>query len=81
MRRVKCSLLLVADWKTGRGQEVEEGFVGWLKIDDVPPRAEGSTAKPASKSRRSTGSLEDNSPKEVVIKGVRVCSDCWQTVS
>lgn len=81
MRRAKCSLLLVADWKTGRGQEVEEGFVGWLKIDDGTPKTEESKGKPALKGRRSTGGLEDDSPKEVMIKGVRVCRDCWQTMS
>jgi rabenosyn-5 len=81
MRRAKCSLLLVADWKTGRGQEVEEGFVGWLKIDEETPRTEESKPKPSLKGRRSTGGLDDNSPREVMIKGVRVCRDCWQTVS
>lgn len=33
LRREKCSLLLVADFKTGRGQEVDEGFVGWMKLE------------------------------------------------
>jgi hypothetical protein len=33
IRREKCSFLLVADWKTGRGEIVEEGFVGWMKVD------------------------------------------------
>ncbi|GHJ83944.1 hypothetical protein NliqN6_0346 [Naganishia liquefaciens] len=81
MRRAKCSLLLVADWKTGRGQEVEEGFIGWLKVEDGTPKADGFTKKPTAKARRSTGGLDDVSPKEVIIRGVRVCRDCWQTVS
>ncbi|KAL7419293.1 carboxypeptidase Y-deficient [Cryptotrichosporon argae] len=33
-RREKCSLVLVADWKTGRGEEVDEGFLGWMRVDD-----------------------------------------------
>jgi hypothetical protein len=65
-RRDQCSLLLVADWKSGRGEEVEEGFVGWMKIDD---------GKSLSNSR---GGEE---PKEVQVRGVRVCKDCWGTVS
>ena len=81
MRWAKCSLLLVADWKTGRGQEVEEGFIGWLKVEDGTPKADGFTKKPTAKARRSTGGLDDVSPKEVIIRGVRVCRDCWQTVS
>lgn len=37
-RRERCSLLLVADWKTGRGEEVDEGFVGWMSLE---PDTEG----------------------------------------
>ncbi len=33
IRREKCSVLLVADWRTGRGEIVEEGFVGWMKVE------------------------------------------------
>jgi rabenosyn-5 len=66
-RRDKCSLLLVADWKSGRGEEVEEGFVGWMKVDESP--AGGSS------------SMEGELPKEVQVRGVRVCKDCWGTVS
>ncbi|KAJ9103905.1 hypothetical protein QFC21_002368 [Naganishia friedmannii] len=71
MRRDKCSLLLVADWKTGKGQEVEEGFVGWLKVD--------SESAPNGKPTTGGGAKED--VQEVMIKGVRVCRECWQTVS
>ncbi|KAI5453661.1 carboxypeptidase Y-deficient [Naganishia albida] len=81
MRRAKCSLLLVADWKTGRGQEVEEGFVGWLRVDDANPDAGGTKAKTNTQGRRSTGGKDDEGVKEVIIKGVRVCRECWQTVS
>lgn len=81
MRRVKCSLLLVADWKTGRGQEVEEGFVGWLKVDDESSAAGGIKAKATPQGRKSTGGKAEDGVKEVIIKGVRVCRECWQTVS
>lgn len=67
-RRDKCSLLLVADWKSGRGEEVEEGFVGWMKIDE-------------SSSGPSTNGKGDGEVKEVQVRGVRVCKDCWGTVS
>lgn len=61
-------MLLVADWKSGRGEEVEEGFVGWMKVDDSPARGNGTDGN---------GEL----PKEVQVRGVRVCKDCWGTVS
>jgi hypothetical protein len=56
--------LLVADWKSGRGEEVEEGFVGWMKVEDG----------------LGTGKA-DGDVKEVQVRGVRVCRDCWGTVS
>jgi hypothetical protein len=46
---------------------VEEGFVGWMKVDE--PSARGSS------------STEGELPKEVQVRGVRVCRDCWGTVS
>jgi rabenosyn-5 len=55
-------LLLVADWKSGRGEEVDEGFVGWMKVDDDSTKKDGEV-------------------KEVQVRGVRVCKDCWGTVS
>ena len=67
-RRDKCSLLLVADWKSGRGEEVEEGFVGWMKIDESSP-------VPAANGKG------EGEVKEVQVRGVRVCKDCWGTVS
>ena len=67
-RRDKCSLLLVADWKSGRGEEVEEGFVGWMKIDESSPG-------PAANGKG------EGEVKEVQVRGVRVCKDCWGTVS
>jgi len=67
-RRDKCSLLLVADWKSGRGEEVEEGFVGWMKIDESP-------------SGPGTNGKANGEVKEVQVRGVRVCKDCWGTVS
>lgn len=64
-RRDKCSLLLVADWKSGRGEEVEEGFVGWMKVEDPSSSTNG----------------KGEEVKEVQVRGVRVCKDCWGTVS
>ncbi|KAJ9120168.1 hypothetical protein QFC22_003067 [Naganishia vaughanmartiniae] len=78
MRRDKCSLLLVADWKTGKGQEVEEGFVGWLKVDSENG-TRGGAAK-GSNGKSATGGAKEE-VQEVMIKGVRVCRECWQTVS
>jgi rabenosyn-5 len=71
-RRDKCSLLLVADWKSGRGEEVEEGFVGWMKIDD-------STS--GSGTNTNGNGKGEGEVKEVQVRGVRVCKDCWGTVS
>ncbi|ORX34061.1 FYVE zinc finger-domain-containing protein [Kockovaella imperatae] len=97
MRKEKCSLLLVADWKTGRGEEVDEGFVGWMKIKDKESSQNGSpvserrgsinsirTASSSSTSPRKfngNGGPVPQQPKEVQIKGVRVCRECWGTVS
>jgi rabenosyn-5 len=67
-RRDKCSLLLVADWKSGRGEEVEEGFVGWMKLDDLSTNTNAN-------------GKGDGEVKEVQVRGVRVCKDCWGTVS
>lgn len=60
---------------------MEEGFVGWLKVDDGNPVPEGIKAKSDAQVRRSMGGTDDGPPKEVIIKGVRVCRECWQTVS
>ncbi|OCF45785.1 hypothetical protein I317_00273 [Kwoniella heveanensis CBS 569] len=105
-RRDKCSLLLVADWKTGRGEEVDEGFVGWMKMDDSEGIEDSASAVERGKGRRrgrtstasilSTTSVISESaaeggekrdiplpqqPKEVQVKGVRVCRECWGVVS
>ncbi|WVQ79874.1 hypothetical protein IAT38_001974 [Cryptococcus sp. DSM 104549] len=104
-RREKCSVVLVADWKTGRGEEVEEGFVGWMKMEDGEGDAaagEGVVAAGSRKDRRkskqgSVGSIQPGvapavaeekrdiplpqQPKEVQVKGMRVCRDCWKVVS
>ncbi|KAK8847582.1 hypothetical protein IAR55_005441 [Kwoniella newhampshirensis] len=111
-RREKCSLLLVADWKTGRGEEVEEGFVGWMKVEDVENESPSTAArsldgggwkKERRRSRLSTGGGADGGarddgrlgvegeqkrdvplpqqPKEVQVKGMRVCRECWNVVS
>lgn len=47
---------------------MEEGFVGWMKIDE-------------SSSGPSTNGKGDGEVKEVQVRGVRVCKDCWGTVS
>ena len=139
-RREKCSILLVADYKSGRGEEVEEGFVGWMKLDDpataaaqvsVPlgASASASGSRPVSQthsrtlSRASSIAGSDSTrntantgmgrirqdegasvgdglgtptkqsqqqqqqqplpqqPREVQVKGVRVCRECWAVVS
>nr|XP_018265268.1 uncharacterized protein I303_01628 [Kwoniella dejecticola CBS 10117]OBR87426.1 hypothetical protein I303_01628 [Kwoniella dejecticola CBS 10117] len=96
-RREKCSLLLVADWKTGRGEEVEEGFVGWMKTEDqssspspYPSSEANSNTKNSPKaSRIRKGRISGKKreiplpqqPKEVQVKGCRVCRDCWAVVS
>ncbi|BEJ03441.1 hypothetical protein CcaverHIS641_0106160 [Cutaneotrichosporon cavernicola] len=95
-RRHKCSLLLVADWRTGRGEEVDEGFVGWMSLDQ---EKEPVAIRPSRHHRHRSGSiLSDTSstttndepqrtiplpqqPQEVQVKGVRVCRECWATVS
>ncbi|GFZ47917.1 hypothetical protein JCM24511_05664 [Saitozyma sp. JCM 24511] len=134
-RRDKCSLLLVADWKTGRGEEVDEGFVGWMTMQDgeeasgegngraqgrgsrrvsgvsgagTGTGAVGDVRKERRKSRASIGGVANGAsggsgtsgtngalgdgdatrgiplpqqPKEVQVKGVRVCRECWAIVS
>lgn len=47
---------------------MEEGFVGWMKIDDP------------STNTNANGKGEGE-VKEVQVRGVRVCKDCWGTVS
>ncbi|RXK40873.1 hypothetical protein M231_01721 [Tremella mesenterica] len=89
-RTEKCCLLLVADWKTGRGEEVDEGFVGWMKVgqgseDDTKSPSMGKRASRTSIASGSDNSIRDiplpQQPKEVQVKGVRVCKECWATVS
>lgn len=102
-RREKCSLLLVADWRTGRGEEVDEGFVGWMSLDQEKEPSAIRTSKKqvahAHARQRSASILSDTSstttiseepqrtiplpqqPQEVQVKGVRVCRECWATVS
>lgn len=95
-RTEKCSLLLVADWKTGRGEEVDEGFVGWMKVQDGEETVAPSGKKDRRKSRLSTssvasaaandvaekdGALLPQQPREVQVRGVRSCKECWAVVS
>lgn len=93
-RREKCSLLLVADWKTGRGEEVEEGFVGWMRMEDGEGSGEGQAIQRRRRSqpedRIGAVNSDDAStrniplpqqPKEVQVKGMRVCRECWAVVS
>lgn len=76
-RREKCSLLLVGDYRTGRGQEVEEGFVGWMKVgsSDIAGTAEQKNGGDATKGK------EGRRPDEVQVKGLRTCRECWRLVS
>lgn len=90
-RREKCSLLLVADWKTGRGEEVEEGFVGWMKLDEDEEdgKREKRSSRPGSIAGSTGSGGKDVSiglplpqqPKEVQVKGIRTCRECWAVVS
>ncbi|WWC86709.1 uncharacterized protein L201_001586 [Kwoniella dendrophila CBS 6074] len=113
-RKEKCSLLLVADYKTGRGEEVEEGFIGWMKMEDSgsnnnndnnnQDQSDQQSASPINKNRMKRSRVSTNSitstinenpenkiekreiplpqqPKEVQVKGCRVCRDCWNVVS
>lgn len=88
--------MLVADWKTGRGEEVDEGFVGWMKIQDGDDATPANGKKDRRKSRMSTssvtstattdvaekdGMLSPQQPKEVQVRGVRSCRECWAVVS
>ena len=73
-RRETCSLLLVADYRTGRGQEVDENFVGWMQMGN---RKNVEVADPSSTSTAASA----RRPDEVQVKGVRTCRECWQTVS
>jgi hypothetical protein len=90
-------LLLVADWKSGRGEEVEEGFVGWMNVGDRKgdedglrrERRKSLASSISSMSITESGSSKDDGrlvplpqqPKEVQIKGLRACRECWATVS
>ncbi|CED85205.1 FYVE finger-containing protein [Phaffia rhodozyma] len=65
-RKETCSLLIVADHKTGQCEAVEEGFVGFLKISD-------------EKAGDSVGGEEHKG--EMKVTGVRTCRDCWSIVS
>ncbi|KAL7417929.1 FYVE zinc finger-domain-containing protein [Mrakia frigida] len=66
-RKETCSLLIVADWKSGRCEEVEEGFVGWLKVEGGLGEKGGATGGAGG--------------GEMKVQGVRVCRDCWSVVS
>jgi len=89
-------LLLVADWKTGRGEEVDEGFVGWMKVQDGEEASVANGKKDRRKTRISIstiatagsddvtekeGALLPQQPREVQVRGVRSCRDCWAVVS
>lgn len=72
----------MADWRTGKGEEVDEGFVGWMKME--PPRARGGKTGSGGGGGGEEGEGEKGmgkQPNEVQVKGVRVCRECWKTVS
>lgn len=81
---------------------MDEGFVGWMKLQDGEDVNPGGEAKKGlrRKNRLSTASaltsassstvgeegekrdvLLPQQPKEVQVKGVRVCRECWAVVS
>lgn len=111
-------MLLVADYKSGRGEEVDEGFIGWMKLDQEDESSYGnggaggvgrrgsmsmSTSKASSiaggsdshSMRSANGTAKDpmdgmkggaalplpQQPREVQVKGVRTCRECWAVVS
>ena len=51
---------------------MEEGFVGWMKVDDSTSGTGTNT---------NGNGKGDGEVKEVQVRGVRVCKDCWGTVS
>lgn len=82
-RSEKCSLLLVADYRTGRGEEVDEGFVGWMSLDG--PGGPGVRRRTHTRASSASSSMSGSTPlpqqpQEVQVKGVRVCRDCWAVV-
>ena len=72
-RRETCSLLLVADYRTGKGHEVDEGFVGWMQM--------GSGAGVGEQGKPGASTATARRPDEVQVKGVRTCRECWAVVS
>lgn len=72
----------MADYKTGRGEEVEEGFVGWMKLEteDAPNTSRGK-GKRRKEKEATPGPEGGGTPNEVQVRGVRVCRECWSTVS
>ncbi|KAH8087968.1 FYVE zinc finger-domain-containing protein [Filobasidium floriforme] len=74
-RRETCSLLLVADYRTGKGHEVDEGFVGWMQMGS------GAGVSEQGRSGSSTATAIARRPDEVQVKGVRTCRECWGVIS
>jgi rabenosyn-5 len=67
--------LLVADYRTGKGHEVDEGFVGWMQMGS------GAGVSEQGKSASSTATATARRPDEVQVKGVRTCRECWGVIS
>jgi rabenosyn-5 len=67
--------LLVADYRTGKGHEVDEGFVGWMQMGS------GAGVSEQGKSGSSTATATARRPDEVQVKGVRTCRECWGVIS
>lgn len=78
-RRETCSLLLVADYRTGKGHEVDEGFVGWMQMGSGAGVGEQGKMGAAASASASTATARR--PDEVQVKGVRTCRECWGVVS
>lgn len=73
---------------------MKEGFVGWMRMEDGEGSGEGQAIQRRRKSQpedgigavRSGDAPTQNiplpqQPKEVQVKGMRVCRECWAVVS
>jgi rabenosyn-5 len=78
-------LLVVGDYKLGRCEEVEEGFVGWLKVDTKDAGGGGQRRKGTEKEPMVNGDGAEKEggkgSEEIKIQGVRICRTCWAVVS
>ncbi len=91
VRREKCSFLVVADWRTGKGEIVEEGFIGWMKADTGVDSLAGKKKGRRRKEEEGPDESDPDGPAkrqgkpkmadEIQVKGVRACRECWAIVT